>query len=433
MSALTGAMNELRPLTGKIRPGAPPVDLTAYEAAGGWQSARRAVRELEPEAVIRLVKESGLRGRGGAGFPTADKWGAVPRAENGPRPRYIAVNADEMEPGTFKDRYLIEGDPHLLLEGIAIAAHAVGAEVAYIFLRWEYRRAAAILEHALAEATRARHLGSDVFGSGRRLMVHLHTSAGRYMCGEETGLLNALEGRRATPRARPPYPPVVGLWGKPTVVNNVETLCAVPAIIANGAAWWKGLARTGGDGTKLYGMSGRVRRPGVWELPLGTTLRELLDEHAGGMQDGLRFRGALPGGASTDFLVEEHLDVPLDFTAPQKAGSRLGTGTVVVLDDRTCPVGMVANLERFFARESCGFCTPCREGLPWLARTLGALEQGRGQPGDLEAMAAQMRFLGPGFTFCALAPGAIEPLGSALRYFRADFEEHIALGRCPRA
>jgi NADH-quinone oxidoreductase subunit F len=251
------------------------------------------------------------------------------------------------------------------------------------------------------------------------------------MCGEETGLLNALEGKRATPRAKPPFPQVSGLWGKPTIVNNVETLCNVPHIITHGAAWFKDLSRTDEGGTKIYGVSGKVKRPGAWELPLGTPMRHILEEHAGGMRHGLTFRGVLPGGGSTDFLVAEHLDVPMDYDSIQKAGSRLGTGTLIVLDDHTCPVGMVLNLERFFAQESCGWCTPCRDGLPWTARMLQAIEEGYGQPEDLDYLAAHTTFLGPGNTFCALAPGAMEPLQSALTYFRDDFERHIRERRCP--
>jgi NADH-quinone oxidoreductase subunit F len=263
--------------------------------------------------------------------------------------------------------------------------------------------------------------------------MHLHVSAGRYMCGEETGLLNALEGKRATPRSKPPYPQVSGLWGKPTIVNNVETLCNVHHIVNNGAEWFKGLSRTDEGGTKIYGVSGKVKRPGAWELPMGVTVREILEEHAGGMRDGLKFRGAIPGGASTDFLVEEHLDVKMDFASVQEAGSRMGTGTMIVLDDQTCPVGLTHNLEQFFARESCGWCTPCRDGLPWTYKLLCALEAGNGRPGDLEVLQQMTRFLGPGKTYCAHAPGAMEPLQSALKYFRAEFEAGIATTATPAA
>lgn len=420
-----------RPLTKNIRPGETPLDLAAYERAGGYEAIRKVLREIPPADVTKMVKDSKLRGRGGAGFPTGLKWSFVPMGDNAPRPKYLVANADEMEPGTFKDRLLLEGDPHQVLEGIMVSAYAIQADVAFIFLRWEYRLAAERLTRAIAEAYDRRYLGKNIFGSSYHLEVHLHISAGRYMCGEETGLLNALEGKRATPRAKPPFPPVVGVWGKPTIVQNIETLCNVPHIVNHGVEWYRGLSRSEDTGTKIYGVSGKVKRPGAWELPMGATIREILEEHAGGMQDGLRFRGLLPGGASTDFLVEEHLDVPMDFDSVQKAGSRLGTGTMIVLDDRTCPVGMVHNMEHFFAQESCGWCTPCRDGLAWTERILLALETGQGQPGDLETLTAHAKFLGPGFTFCALAPGAAEPLQSALKYFREDFERHITEKRCP--
>ncbi len=420
-----------RPLTKNIRPGAEPLDLRGYEAAGGYQALRKALLQLSPAEVQEEVKQAGLRGRGGAGFPTGVKWSIVPSGPEAPRPKYFVVNADEMEPGTFKDRLLLEGDPHQLIEGALLGAYAIEADVVYIFLRWEYRRAARLLERAIAEAYRAGYLGEDVLGTGRRVEMYIHISAGRYICGEETALLNALEGKRATPRAKPPFPQTSGLFGKPTIVNNVETICNVPHIINNGAAWYKGLSQSEDTGTKLYGVSGKVRRPGAWELPMGVTLRELLEEHAGGMRDGLGFRGALPGGASTDFLVEQHLDVKLDYGSVQAAGSRLGTGNVIVLDDRTCPVGMVRNLEHFFAQESCGWCTPCRDGLPWTEKVLAAIEEGRGQSGDLGRLERHTRLLGPGNTFCAFAPGAMEPLQSALKYFRDDFERHISEARCP--
>jgi NADH-quinone oxidoreductase subunit F len=420
-----------QPLTKNIRPGEAPLDLKAYEQAGGYQAVRKALQGMTPQEVTELVKASNLRGRGGAGFPTGQKWSFVPMGDDAPRPKYLIANADEMEPGTFKDRLLLEGDPHQLLEGMLISAHAIQAEVAYIFLRWEYTLAAARLTKAIAEAYAAGYLGQNILGSGYRLELHLHVSAGRYMCGEETGLLNALEGKRATPRSRPPFPQTSGLWGKPTIVNNVETLCNVPHIINNGAEWYKGLSRSPDGGTKIYGVSGRVKRPGAWELPMGTTIREILEDHAGGMRDGVKFRGLLPGGASTDFLVEEHLEVKMDFDSVQKAGSRLGTGTMIILDDQTCPVGMVHNLEHFFAQESCGWCTPCRDGLPWTAQILQALEDGRGQPRDLQRLALHTKLLWLGRTFCALAPGAMEPLQSALKYFKDDFERHIRDQRCP--
>ncbi|MDQ2773348.1 MAG: NADH-quinone oxidoreductase subunit NuoF [Acidobacteriota bacterium] len=417
------------PLTKNIHRGQEPFDLKTYERAGGYQALRKALGSMTPLEVIDAVKASNLKGRGGAGFPTGLKWGFMPKDATGPR--YLVVNADEMEPGTFKDRFLLEGDPHQLLEGTMIAAYAMQADVAYVFLRGEYKLAARRMSRAIAEAYDAQYLGKDIFGSGYNLNIYLHISAGRYMCGEETGLLNALEGKRANPRAKPPFPPVSGLWGKPTTVNNVETLCNVPHIIGNGANWFNGLSRSKDGGTKLYGASGKVRRPGLWELPMGTTIREILEEHAGGMREGLRFRALLPGGASTDFLVEEHLDVQMDFTEVQKAGSRMGTGTMIVLDDQTCPVGMLWNLEHFFSQESCGWCTPCWSGLAWVERILNAMEEGRGELGDLEKLSFQTKFMAPGNTFCALAPGAVEPLQSGLKYFRPEFERHIREKRCP--
>ena len=418
-----------RPLTRNIRPGEEPLDLKGYEAAGGYRAARQALLTMAPQDVTAAVKASGLRGRGGAGFPTGQKWGFVPMGPDVPRPKYLCCNADEMEPGTFKDRLLMEGDPHQLVEAMIVTAYAIQAEIGYIFLRWAYRRSARLLERAIAEARRAGLLGRNILGSGFDLDIHVHSSSGRYMCGEETGLLNALEGRRASPRSKPPFPPLSGLFGRPTLINNVETLCSVPHIINNGADWFRKLSLTDEGGTKIYGMSGRVNRPGAWELPMGTRLREILEVHAGGMKEGYAFRALLPGGASTDFQVE--LDVDSDFTHEPLVGSRLGTGMSIVLDDRTCPVGFVLNIERFMARESCGWCTPCWSGLAWVAKTLAAIEEGRGRPEDIEILERHVHDLSPGHTFCALAPGAVEPLGSALRLFREDFERHIKEGRCP--
>jgi NADH-quinone oxidoreductase subunit F len=418
------------PLTKNIRNQGDAADLEAYQASGGYQAAVKALR-MTPEAITEIVKQSSLRGRGGAGFPTGTKWSFVPMGDGAPHPKYLVCNADEMEPGTFKDRLLLERSPHQLIEGMIIAAHAIEANITYIFLRGEYTLSARQLEKAIHEAYSKHFLGKNIFGSGQNLEMYLHLSAGRYMCGEETGLLNALEGKRANPRAKPPYPQVSGLWGKPTILQNVETLCNLPHIIANGADWFKKLSRTKNGGTKLYGVSGRVKRPGLWELPMGTTIREILEEHAGGMRDGVRFRGVLPGGASTDFLTEEHLDVSMDFDEVQKVGSRLGTGTMIILDDQTCPVGMCWNLEHFFAQESCGWCTPCWSGLRFAARILQVMEEGQGKSTDLEKLEYLSWFCAPGNTFCALAPGAVEPLQSALRLFRGDFERHIREQRCP--
>lgn len=419
-----------KPLTKDMKPDGAALSLQEYERIGGYQGVRKALR-MGPKEVTDLVTRSGLRGRGGAGFPTGSKWTFVPIGKDAPHPKYLVANADEMEPGTFKDRYLLEGNPHQLLEGMLIAARAIEADVAYVFLRGEYVLAGERVSRAIAEAYAAGYLGKKIFGSEVNLELHLHISAGRYMCGEETGLLNALEGKRANPRTKPPFPQTSGLFGKPTIVQNVETLSNLPHILTNGADWFKKLSFTGDAGTKLYGASGKVKRPGLWELPMGTTIRELLEEHAGGMRDGVKFRGVLPGGASTDFLTERHLDVAMDFTEVEKAGSRLGTGTMIVLDDQTCPVGMVWNLEDFFAQESCGWCTPCWSGLRWAERILGAFERGEGNEADLEKLTWITKFCAPGNTFCALAPGAVEPLQSALKYFRDDFLRHIHEKRCP--
>ena len=419
-----------KPLTANIHLDQEPLTLGAYERVGGYKAVRK-IFTMSPQKVQEVVKASNLRGRGGAGFPTGQKWSIVPMGPAARRPKYLVVNADEMEPGTFKDRLLLENEPHGLIEGIIVSAFAIEAEQAFIFIRWEYKLAIRRLTRAVAEAYKNHYLGTNILGSGYTLDLRIHASAGRYMCGEETGLLNALEGKRATPRAKPPFPQVVGLYGKPTVVNNVETIACIPHIVNNGATWFKALSKSADSGTKLYGVSGRVKKPRLWELPMGTTIREILEEHAGGMQEGFAFRGVIPGGASTDILVKDHLDVKMDFDSVLKAGSRLGTGTMIVLDDKTCPVGFVHNLIKFFARESCGWCTPCRDGLPWLEKILNSLEDGTGQPGDIEILDDHCKLLGPGNTFCALAPGAMEPLQSALKYFREDFNRHIQEKKCP--
>jgi NADH-quinone oxidoreductase subunit F len=418
------------PLTQNIRAGGEPLELKAYEKAGGFQGLRKAL-SLDPREVQETVKRSTLRGRGGAGFPTGEKWSFVPMGSEARRPKYLIVNADEMEPGTWKDRMLLEGDPLQLIEGALIAAYAIEAEVIYIYLRWAYELGAERLQRAIAQAYQGGYLGKAILGTGFSPEMHLHLSAGRYMCGEESGLLDALEGRRAIPRSKPPFPQTCGLWGNPTVVNNAETVSNLPHILAKGPEWYKSLSRCADGGTKIFGASGRVRSSGLWELPMGTSVREILEEHAGGMKEGYRLRGLLPGGGSTDFILPEHLDVSMDFTSLQKVGSRMGTGTMIVLDDRTCPVGMVLCLERFFARESCGWCTPCREGLPWVVRTLEAIEEGRGEAEDLEILEEHASKIAMGRTFCALAPGAMEPLGSALKHYREDFERHIREKACP--
>lgn len=417
------------PLTQHININRPPLNLKDYVRVGGYLAVHKAIT-MAPQEITKMVQESDLKGRGGAGFNTGIKWSFVPMNDSA-QTKYLVANADEMEPGTFKDRLLLEGNPHQLIEGMIVSAYAIQANISYVFLRWAYKKAARLIRQAIDEAYAAGYLGKNILGTGFNLEMHLHTGIGRYMCGEETALLNALEGKRATPRTKPPFPQISGLFGKPTIVNNVETLCNIPHIVNNGADWFKDLSPGADAGTKLYGISGKVNKPGLWELPMTTTMRQLIEEHAGGMQNGFKFRGALPGGASTDFLVTEHLDIKMDYKSVAAAGSRLGTGTMIILDDQTCPVGFVHNLEHFFAQESCGWCTPCREGLPWTEKILLSIENGEGQPEDLELLKMHTKYLGPGNTFCALAPGAMEPLQSGLKYFSEDFEKHINEKRCP--
>lgn len=420
------------PLTKNIGPDKPFPDLAVYQQNGGYQAVRDTIGKLSPAEVLEIVKDSNLRGRGGAGFPTGMKWSFVPMENATPGHKYLVANADEMEPGTFKDRLLMEKDPHQLVEGMILSAYTMQADIGYIFIRSDYYVAAACLKKAIDECRMQGLLGERILGSDYSFELHVHVSAGRYICGEETALLNSLEGQRGTPRAKPPFPQVSGLWGRPTIVNNVETLCCITHIVGNGADWFRSLGRGDDAGTKLFGASGRVKTPGCWELPMGTPIREILEGCAGGMADGYVLKGFLPGGGSTDFLTAEHLDLPMDYDAIMKAGSRLGTGTMIILDDKTCPIGMVENLIHFFAQESCGFCTPCRDGLPWVESILHGFESGTAKLEDMAILEQQGRFIGAmGNTHCALAPGAIEPLTSAIKYFKADFDQHITDRKCP--
>jgi len=421
-----------KPLTRMMREDGRPVGIREYEEKGGYLALRKALGSMTPREVQEAVKAANLRGRGGAGFSTGLKWSFVPMGHDAAHPKFLISNSDEMEPGAFKDRMLMEQNPHQLIEGMVITAFAIEADVAYIFLRWEYQKCASTMAAALREAYAAGYLGKSIAGTGFSLEMRVHASAGRYICGEETALLNALEGKRAIPRAKPPFPQAHGLWGKPTIVNNVETLCNVPHIVKNGPEWFRALSFSPDGGTKIYGVSGRVKRPGLWELPMGTPMREILQEHAGGMREGYAPRAVIPGGGSTDFVLPELFDTPMDFDSMEKkARSRLGTGTMIVLDDKTCPIGMVHNLEKFFARESCGWCTPCRDGLPWIVRILASLEEGTGRMEDLDILKEHTWLLKMRHTYCALAPGAIEPLQSGLEFFREDFERHIEERRCP--
>ncbi|ACM19626.1 NADH dehydrogenase I, F subunit [Geotalea daltonii FRC-32] len=399
-----------------------------YCGDGGFEALKKALGGLSPDDVQQMVVDSGLRGRGGAGFPTGKKWSFVPR--NLPGPRWLICNCDEMEPGTYKDRVLLEANPYSLIEGILLACYAIGVHHAFIFIRRGYETAAANLRHGIAEADKAEFIGDNIMGSGFSCAIDVHVSAGRYICGEETALMNALEGKRANPRSKPPFPAVKGLWGGPTVVNNVETLSNIPAIVAKGSAWFKGLAKVPeAAGTKLFCISGHVRNTVCVELPMGMTLGEIIDGPCGGMLPGRKFKACIPGGASTPFFTADHFAVPMDFDAVAKAGSRLGTGGIVVFDENTCMVGVTLNLIRFFARESCGWCTPCREGLPFVHEVLTRMEQGRGREEDLEILSEHVHYLN--YSFCALAPGAMGPVEGLLRLFKDEIREHIRKNGCP--
>ncbi|WP_019530965.1 NADH-quinone oxidoreductase subunit NuoF [Dasania marina] len=420
-----------RPLTQNIRDDKTPTTMADYEANSGYQSLHSTLAKRSPADCLKSIKDSNLRGRGGAGFPTGMKWSFVPMDDADTGHKYLVCNADEMEPGAFKDRWLLECDPHQLIEGMIISAYTLQADIGYIFIRSEYVLAARLLRAAIADCHAKGYLGDNILGSGFNFQLQVHASAGRYICGEETALINSLEGKRANPRAKPPFPQVSGLWGRPTIVNNVETLCNIHHIVQHGAEWFQNLGIGSDAGTKLYGISGRVKNPGCWELPIGTPIRDIF-ALAGGMEEGYELRGFLPGGGSTDFLTPEHLDLAMDYDTIGKAGSRMGTGTMIVLDDKTCAVGFVKNLVEFFAQESCGFCTPCRDGLPWSAQVLDDIQQGRGTDEDMNTLARQIGFIGAmGNTHCALAPGAMEPLASGIKYFREDFERHLNNGHCP--
>ncbi len=410
-----------------------PASLGAYQETGGYAALSRALKDMKSDELIELAKLSGLRGRGGAGFPSGTKWSFVPRGDKWDGgPKYLLCNADEMEPGTFKDRVLFEQNPHILIEGMTLAAYAMEMTEGFVFIRREYFRQADELESALADARRAGLLGEKILGGKFSFDIHVHRSGGRYICGEETALINAFEGKRANPRAKPPFPATKGLWGRPTTVHNVETLANVPGIVANGADWFKQLAAVPeGAGTKLFGGSGALERPMCVERPMGTTLRSLIDE-MGGVKGGKKLLTVIPGGASTAFITADQIDVPMGFTSVEKIGSRLGTGTFIVFSEDDCPVKGTLNLQRFFARESCGFCTPCRDGLPFGVEILERLEHGTGSLSDIDLLEQLYAFIGPN-SFCALAAGAAEPIKGLIRHFRPLLEEHVSARGCPFA
>ncbi len=402
--------------------------LEAYEQADGYQALRQAF-DLAPDDIIKIVKDSGLRGRGGAGFPTGMKWGFIPQGDG--KPHYLVINADEGEPGTCKDAPLMMIDPHSLVEGIIIASYAVRATNAYVYVRGELVHAARRLRAAVAEAYAAGYLGTNILDSGFDLDLVIHSGAGAYICGEETALLDSLEGRRGQPRLRPPFPATHGLYASPTVVNNVETIASVPFIISGGVEEFRSLGRERSPGPKIFSLSGHVTRPGQYEVPMGTTLRELLDM-AGGVREGRALKAWTPGGSSTPMLTAEHLDAPLDFEGMVEAGSLLGTAALMIMDDTTCMVRTALRLAQFYAHESCGKCTPCREGTTWLVSILKRLENGVGDQQDIDTLldACDNIF---GRAFCALADGAVSPIVSGIKFFKDEFVAHYTEGGCPFA
>jgi len=402
--------------------------LEEYRRSGGYEALQTALQTLSPQAVRGQILEAMLLGRGGAAFSTGRKLMTV--ADDAPRPRYLVCNADEMEPGTFKDRVLIHADPHLLIEGMTLTAFAEGACCGIVFIRPEYESAARILERQSEVARKAGLLGANILGSGFDFDIVVHRSGGRYICGEGSAQLNALMGRRPNPKQPPPYPTEKGLWDQPTVLQNVETLACVAPIIRNGPEWFKNLALTDtGAGTKLFCVSGKVRQPGCFELPMGVPLREIIEVHAGGMLPGSEFKACLPGGASTRFMPREFYEIPMDFESLRLAGHRLGTGAIMVFDHQTCLVAATLNLITFFARESCGWCTPCREGLPYIRDLLARIEDGRGEPEFIPLLKRMGEHLWK--AYCAFAPGAASPLESLLTYFEDEVQAHIRLGHCP--
>ena len=402
--------------------------LDVYVENGGYEAAKKALTSLKPEEVTAQVKDSNLRGRGGAGFVAGMKWGFLPKDSG--KPVYLCVNADESEPGTFKDRAIIEWNTHVLLEGILIAAYAINSHTAYIYIRGEFALGAKRLQQAIDDAYARGFLGKDIFGSGFDLDVYVHRGAGAYICGEETGLIESLEGKRAYPRIKPPFPAVYGLFGCPTIVQNVETLSCVPAIMQKGAEWFKAIGPETGPGPKIYCVSGHVEKPGLYELPLGIPLREVIYEHAGGIRGGKKLKAVMPAGSSFPILTPDEIDVNMDFDSMRAIGAFLGTAGVIVMDEDTCMVQALEIIDRFYHHESCGQCSPCREGTGWLHKLLVRLEEGNGQPGDLDLIDRICTNM-TGNTVCVLADAAAMPTQSYLSKFRDEFAAHITEGGCP--
>jgi len=402
--------------------------LDVYVADGGYGAARRVLSENAPQEVIDEVKASGLRGRGGAGFPAGVKWGFLPKDSD--RPRYLCVNADESEPGTFKDRQILENNPHLLLEGALIASYAIQCHRAYIYIRGEFAEGAKVLDAAIAEAYAAGHFGRGIYGTGYDLDICVHRGAGAYICGEETGLIASLEGKRAYPRVKPPFPAVSGVFGCPTIVNNVETIACLPPIVNRGVDWFRSMGPEKCPGPKLYCVSGHVERPGVYELPMGTLLREIIEVHAGGVAGGKKLKAVIPGGSSVPVLRADEIDIAMDFDSVAKAGSLLGSCGVIVMNEDTCMVRALRVLAHFYHHESCGQCSPCREGTGWLERIMTHFEEGGAGPGELDLLvnvAGNMM----GNTICLLADAAAMPVKSFVEKFREEFEENLRAGGCP--
>ena len=403
--------------------------LDTYKASGGYEAAQKAL-SMDPGAIIKEVMDANIRGRGGAGFPVGRKWSFVPK--DSPKPKYLCVNADESEPGTFKDRYIMERDPHMLIEGCIITCKAVNAHSCYIYVRGEFGLATRRLEAAVEEAYKAGILGKSVLGSGFALDIVVHRGAGAYICGEETALLESLEGKKGQPRLKPPFPAVEGLFGCPTVINNVESIAGVPAIIAKGAEWWKSLSFTKAEGgTKLVGVSGHVARPGVYEVPGGLTLRQVIYDVAGGMRDAKKpLKAVVPGGSSCPILLPHEIDVAFDFDNMRTVGSVMGTGCPTIIEEGTCIVRFLERTLRFYAHESCGQCTPCREGGDWLFKVLHRLESGHGKQSDidlLENVAAKIE----GHTICAFGEAIAWPTRSYVKKFMDEFKAHVAQQKCP--
>ena len=402
--------------------------LASYRASGGYKLWEKTVTGggHKPQEIIDAVKAAGLRGMGGAGFPTGVKWGFLPK--DNPKPRYLVINADEGEPGTFKDRYIMERDPHMFIEGCMLSCFAINSHCCYIYVRGEFAFQVARMEAAIAEARDAGLLGKNIKGTGFDLEMYVHRGAGAYICGEETGLIESLEGKKGQPRLKPPFPAVVGVFGCPTIVNNVETIAHVVPILEMGPEAWKALGVNGASGTKLYGISGHINKPGVYELPMGVTVRELI-EVGGGVRDGKPLKAVIPGGASCPILTADEIDAVMDFDAIKKAGTMLGTACAVVMDQDTCMVRALWRLLKFYAHESCGQCTPCREGTHWLAKMLGRIENGEGRQEDLDIIDEIANNI-MGNTICALGDAAAMPTISYFKKFRHEFEEHVSTGKC---